>query len=342
MAGKKVGDAGLDWPNLGFAPQAVNGYVQCTWKDEAWSRPRLVGETEIKMSCWANVLHYGQAIFEGQKAFQCKDGKVRVFNDRANYERMTSGCRRMMLPELPWELFQEAIDMAIRENLDFLPPYGSNCSMYLRPLLFGDSAQIQLHPATQAQFLVMVAPVSGYFKGEGGGLQGVVIEDFDRAAPKGVGHVKAAGNYAADMKAAGEGKKKGFALGLYLDPVERRFVEEWNSSNFVAIIGKKYVTPASASILPSVTNQCLMKVADDLGIEVEKRPIDFLQEVETFDEVGAVGTAVVVSPVASITMSDKKWEFKSPDTLQRLANKLRAIQNGEEEDKHGFLREVAV
>lgn len=341
---RKVGEANLDWQSLGFAPQAVHGYVRCSWKEgHGWSSPQFVPEAEVKISCWANVLHYGQAIFEGQKVFQGKDGKVRVFNDRSNFERLRDGCNRMMLPELSLELFQEALDMAVKENIDFLPPYGSNCSMYIRPLLFGDSAQIALHPATQAQFLVMVAPVSGYFKGDGlTSVPGTVVEHYDRAAPRGIGNVKAAGNYAADMKAAGDAQKNGFPIGLYLDPVERKYVEEWNSSNFVAIIGKRYVTPESPSILPSITNKCLIMVAKDLGLEVERRPIDLLKEVETFDEVGAVGTAVIVTPVKSLTKGDKTWLFKAPDTLQRLYDKLRRVQNGEEEDIHGFLREIVV
>mmetsp|Transcript_7338 Transcript_7338/g.11203 ORF Transcript_7338/g.11203 Transcript_7338/m.11203 type:complete len:190 (+) Transcript_7338:2-571(+) len=189
----------------------------------------------------------------------------------------------------------------------------------------------------------MVSPVGAYYKG--GTLTPVpamVVEEYDRAAPKGVGHCKVAGNYAADMKAAADGKRQGYTIGLYLDPKERRFVEEFNTSNFVAISGNKYLTPDSASVLPSVTNKCLAELARDLGLEVERRPIDFLAEVESFDEVGAVGTAVVVTPIKSIAYAGKTWEFKAPTTLQKLHDKMRRLQNGEEEDTHGFLREISV
>jgi len=288
-------------------------------------------------------LHYGQSVFEGQKVFHCKDGKVRIFNDKENHARLSSGCERLMLPQMRLELFQEAIDIVVRENIEYVPPYGSGCSMYVRPVLFGSSDQIALHPATEAQFLVMAAPVSGYFKG--GGLSSVpafIVEDFDRAAPKGVGGCKVAGNYAADMKAAHDGKEKGYPIGLYLDAQHRRYVEEFNSSNFVAIVGKRYVTPTSASILPSVTNKCLAQLAEDIGLTVERRPIDFLAEVCTFDEVGAVGTAVVVTPVRSITKGDKTWNFKEPETLTRLYDLFKRIQVGDEEDKRAWLREITI
>uniref|UniRef100_A0A7S2J356 Branched-chain-amino-acid aminotransferase n=1 Tax=Alexandrium andersonii TaxID=327968 RepID=A0A7S2J356_9DINO len=201
-----------------------------------------------------------------------------------------------------------------------------------------------MHPATEAMLLVMVSPVGAYYN-KGGTLTPVpaaVVDGYDRAAPKGVGHCKVAGNYAADMKAAADGKKRGYPIGLYLDPKERRFVEEFNSSNFIAISGKKYLTPESASILPSVTNRCLAELAKDLGLEVERRPVELAAEADTFDEVGAVGTAVVVTPIKSITMGDKTWEFKAPDTLQKLHDKMRRVQQGEEEDTHNFLREIAL
>jgi len=343
MPKRSAGDADLDWSTLGFLPRPVNGHARCTWKDGKWSQPEFLTEPTVQLPVWANVLHYGQSVFEGQKVFHCKDGKVRVFNDKENHARMATGTRRLMLPDIPLELFQAAIDLVVRENIEFVPPYGSGSSLYLRPVLFGSNDQILLHPATEAVFMVMASPVGTYYKGGGlSGVPGMVVEDFDRAAPKGVGHCKAAGNYAADMRASADGKERGYAIGLYLDPTERRFVEEFNTSNFVAIVGNKYVTPDSPSILPSVTNKCLALLAKDAGLEVERRPIEFLKEVESFDEVGAVGTAVVVTPVKSITMGTKTWEFKEPDMLQRLHDKMRRVQVAEDEDVHGFLRVIDV
>eukprot|EP00415_Alexandrium_ostenfeldii_P000644 UN0644 len=248
-----------------------------------------------------------------------------------------------MLPELSLEDFEAAIDLAVRENIEFLPPYGSGCSIYVRPVLFGSSDQISLHPATEAMFLVMVSPVGAYYKsGTLTPVPAVVVEGYDRAAPQGVGHCKVAGNYAADMKAAADGKKRGYPIGLYLDPKERRFVEEFNSSNFIAISGNKYLTPESSSILPSVTNRCLAELAKDIGLEVEKRPIELIPEVGSFDEVGAVGTAVVVTPIKSICAGGQTYEFKAPNIIQKLHDKMRRVQVGDEEDTHGFLREISV
>mmetsp|Transcript_52601 Transcript_52601/g.122438 ORF Transcript_52601/g.122438 Transcript_52601/m.122438 type:complete len:346 (-) Transcript_52601:103-1140(-) len=342
MSQKSAGDAGLDWSSLGFVPQSVNGHVKCLWSDgTGWSQPEFVTEATVTLPVYANVLHYGQSVFEGQKVFHGKDGKARVFRDKSNHERMATGCCRLMLPCPSLETFHAAIDLAVKNNIEFLPPYGSGCSFYVRPIVFGSSNQIMLHPATEAMFLVMVTPVGGYYKGGAPApVPAMVVEQYDRAAPRGVGYCKAAGNYAADMKAAADGKHQGFTIGLYLDPKERRYVEEFNTSNFVAIVGNKYLTPESPSILPSITNKSLAALAEDLGLQVERRPVDFLKEVETFDEVGAVGTAVVVTPIKSITHEGKTWEFKAPDVLQRLYNKMRSVQVGEEEDTHGFMREI--
>lgn len=343
-ARKEVGAANMEWGTLGFEPRPMNGIVIATWKEgEGWSKPELKPEASISISVWAHALHYGQSVFEGQKVFHCKDGKVRIFNDKKNLERMNMSGERLMLPELPWDLWREAMDMVVKANVEFIPPYGSDCAMYVRPLLFGSSAQMRLTPASEVTFIIMATPVSGYYKaGSFDAMPGFVVEDFDRAAPKGVGHCKAAGNYAADLKAAADGKAKGFPIGLYLDPKERKYIEEFNSSNFVAIIGGKYVTPLSGSILPSITNQCLATIAPDLGIEVERRPIEFLKEVGNFEEVGAIGTAVVVSPVKSLTHGGKTWEFKSTAVLKKLHDHFRSIQVGDIEDKHGFLREIEI
>jgi branched-chain amino acid aminotransferase len=300
-----------------------------------------VKDPQIQVHICCNALHYGQSLFEGQKVFHRKDGTVCIFNDKENWQRMSNGCQRLMLPPPPQELFHAAIDLCVQRNVEYVPPYGTGCSMYVRPLLFGSSAQIALSPATEVRFLIIVTPVGSYYKaGTLQAIDGMVVTEFDRAAPRGVGNVKAAGNYAADMKASCVGKKTGYPIGLYLDPVNQKYVEEFNTSNFVAIVGNTYVTPQSSSILPSITNKCLEVYAKDLGLKVERRPIDFKAEVKSFDEVGAVGTAVVVTPIASLTYGSDKWTFKTPNVLQKLHEKVRRVQDGEEEDTHSFLRRI--
>jgi branched-chain amino acid aminotransferase len=252
-----------------------------------------------------------------------------------------------MMPVLSKEKFLEAVNLAVRDNIEYVPPYGSNGALYIRPLLFGSGPRIGLQPADEYIFIVMVLPVGDYYKG---GLakpvDGLIIEDFDRAAPRGVGNVKVAGNYAADLLPNMLSKKKGFPIGLYLDAQTQTKVEEFSTSNFVGIENeaKKYITPKSPSVLPSITNKSLMTIAADEGFTVEERDI-LVDELNDFDEVIAVGTAVVVSPVASLTRFDDKgkatkYSFGNSKevgpTTRRLYDIVRAIQNGEVEDNYNW------
>lgn len=345
MSLSAVGTANIDWAKLSFSITDSSVHFRMTWRqDSGWGEGELVHEPYIRLHVMANVLHYGQSIFEGQKVFQCKDGKVRIFCDTKNWERMTNGAERMGLPTMSLEQWQKAVDTVVQANLGFVPPYGSGASMYLRPVLFGSGPQVALHTAEEVTFLIVCMPVGSYYKsGSLQPIEGVIMEDTDRAAPNGVGNVKAAGNYAADMVPAAKKKKLGFPIGLYLDPREGRYIEEFNTSNFVAISrdGRTYITPQSSSILPSVTNWCLEQLAKDEGLEVDRRRVD-VEELETFSEVGAVGTAVVITAIKSLTRTsdNKVWEFTPPDVLQRLHDKVRGIQIGEEEDVHGWCREV--
>jgi branched-chain amino acid aminotransferase len=293
----------------------------------------------------ATALHYGQSCFEGLKAFCHEDGNVYVFRPDENAKRMQSSCARTMMAELSTERFLEAINTVVKDNIEYVPPYGSGGALYIRPLLFGSGPRIGLQPADEYTFLIMVIPVGDYYKGGlASPVSALLIEDFDRAAPRGVGNVKVAGNYAADLLPNMLSKKKGFPIGLYLDAQTQSTIEEFSTSNFVGIdnTNKKYVTPKSPSVLPSITNKSLMAIAKDEGLTVEQRDIP-VTELATFDEVLAVGTAVVVTPVGSVTQFDKnggekKYEFNSEigPTTRNLYEKVRAIQNGEVKDKYGW------
>eukprot|EP00747_Dinoflagellata_sp_TGD_P167540 gnl/TRDRNA2_/TRDRNA2_192125_c0_seq1.p1 gnl/TRDRNA2_/TRDRNA2_192125_c0~~gnl/TRDRNA2_/TRDRNA2_192125_c0_seq1.p1 ORF type:complete len:381 (+),score=59.14 gnl/TRDRNA2_/TRDRNA2_192125_c0_seq1:87-1229(+) len=335
-----IGSANLDWENLFFQLRPTHCHVEYRWKDGKWDDGTMVSEPYFKMHIMANVFHYGQALFEGQKAFHCKDGAVRIFNDTENWKRMMLGCARLGMPELPQEIFQTAIDRALNANLDFFPPYGTNGAMYIRPFIFGSGPQLGLGPSPEYTFVVMVNPVGSYYKtAKLTAIPCKVMDSHDRAAPRGVGHVKAAGNYAADIRPAQEAKADGYPIGLYLDSTEQKYVEEFNTSNFVAITAdNKYLTPDSGSVLRSITNMCLEVLASDLGLTVERRKIDFDAEVESFREVAAVGTAVVATPISSITRYGKQHELDAPDWIQRLYDEVRAIQLGEIPDRHGWTR----
>lgn len=303
-------------------------------------------EPYISLHIGATALHYGQACFEGLKAFCHEDEVVYVFRPDENAKRMQSSCRRTMMPELPTEKFLDAIQQVVKDNIEYVPPYGSGGALYIRPLLFGSGPRIGLQPADEYTFLILVIPVGDYYKGGlSSPVDALIIEDFDRAAPQGVGAVKVAGNYAADLLPNMLSKKKGFPIGLYLDAKTQGTIEEFSTSNFVGIDNtqKKYVTPKSPSVLPSITNKSLMTIAKDEGLTVEERDIT-VEELKNFDEVLAVGTAVVVTPVGSVTkiLDDEKedvYEFGNREigeTTKRLYQLVRAIQNGEEEDKYGW------
>lgn len=353
---KKVpGTAEMDvpWEELGFQWRPTNSHIRITTTNDGteWGEPELVKEPTINLHIGATALHYGQSCFEGLKAFCHSDNSVYLFRPSANAERMQSSCRRTMMPELPTEKFVDAIATVVRDNIEYVPPYGSNGALYVRPLLFGSGPCIGLQPADEYTFIVLVIPVGDYYKGGlSAPVNGLIIQDFDRAAPRGVGHVKVAGNYAADILPNTLSKQKGYPIGLYLDAKTQSTVEEFSTSNFVGICHKTntYVTPRSPSVLPSITNKCLMQIARDEGMNVEEREIP-LDELESFDEVLAVGTAVVVTPVGSLTIpkdenddssEDKTYHFGSEDEIGpvtlRLYDKVRAIQNGDEEDIHGW------
>jgi len=331
------------WDDLSFGILPTNGHVRYTFtsKTSSWDAGKFVSDPYINLHVHAGVLHYGMSLFEGCKAFRCKDGKIRVCNLNANSARMNRGADRLVLPHVPESLFNEAIDWAVRANAEYVPPYGTGGSMYIRPFLMGTGPILGLQPCPETTFAVSVTPVGNYF-GKGG-IQGVhasVMHEYDRAAPRGTGAVKAGGNYAADLLPLKKAKGEGFGTTLYLDSVEHKYIEEFSVSNFVGIDSKgNYVTPQTPSILPSITNMMLMDLARDRGLTVEARPVEWT-EVPTFREVGACGTATVVAPIASITDGDVRHDFGGFGILQELRTSLQAVQYGEIEDKHGWMREV--
>jgi branched-chain amino acid aminotransferase len=333
-----------NWEDLAFDIKPTNGHVRYTWsqKTEAWDAGQFIQDPYVNLHVHAGVLHYGITLFEGCKAFRSKDGKIRVCNLPANSARMNTGANRLVMPDVPESLFVEAVHWAVRANAEYVPPYGSGGSMYIRPFLMGSGPILGLQPCREFQLMVSVTPVGNYF-GKGGlkGIHASVLTDFDRAAPHGTGDVKAGGNYAADLLPLKRAKEAGFGTTLYLDAKERKYIEEFSVSNFLGISSTgAYVTPASGSILPSITNQMLMQLARDRGLEVEQRPVEYA-ELPSFREVGACGTATVVAPVASITdPSGEKLEFHTFDILNQLRMRLQEVQYGEHEDRHGWMVEV--
>jgi branched-chain amino acid aminotransferase len=289
----------------------------------------------------ATALHYGQEIFEGLKAFRGKDGKVRIFRLEANAERINESARGIKMQPLPVELFKEMVEKVVKLNERFIPPYGSGASLYIRPLMLGMSAQVGVKPSTEYLFMILVTPVGPYFKEGFKPTNICIMREFDRVAPKGTGRWKVGGNYAASLDAGERAHELGYSAVLYLDPKEKKYIDECGPANFFAIKVGKYITPASESILPSITNNSLQQLAKDMGLEVECRHIT-LDELDEVSEAAACGTAAVASPVAEIHDLDlnKKYVISKDGqpgpVVTALYNKLRGIQLGEEEDVHGW------
>ena len=331
----------IDWGNLGFQYQQTNSYVRADFKNGKWGALEVCSDPFFSLHVAATCLHYGQSCFEGLKAFSRKDGSVALFRPEQNAARLAESAARLVMEPVPEPLFIEACQKVLSLNRDWMPPYGTGASMYLRPFLFGSSPHVGLHPSEEYIFIVLAMPVGPYYKNGFFPVNAFVQEKYDRAAPHGVGSVKAAGNYAAGLIGDKEAKEMGYAVCLYLDSATHTYIDEFSTSNFFGITtGGAYATPASSSILGSITNKSLQALAFDFGLKVEQRNIR-ISELADFTEVGACGTAAVITPVYSITHGQKVYTFgkesEAGPTLTRLFNELQGIQYGEIEDRHGWM-----
>ena len=331
----------LEWSKLSFGYIPTDYNVRCYYRDGKWGDIEVSQSETIDLHIAATALHYGQEVFEGLKAFRRKDGKVSVFRLEENAKRIIESAKGLMMAPVPVELFVEMVKKVGKLNERFVPPYGSGASLYIRPLEIGISAQVGVKPAREYLFLILVSPVGPYFKEGFRPTNICIMRQFDRVAPKGTGRWKVGGNYAASLEAGEKAHSMGYSAVLYLDPKEKKYLDECGPANFFAIKDGKYITPASESILPSITNKSFMQLAKDMGIEVECRhiPVEELAEVQ---EAAACGTAAVASPIAEIDDLDTGHKYviskdgnPGPVTTA-LYNKLRAIQLGEEEDVHGW------
>ena len=333
----------IDWSSLGF------GYVQTDWryvsnyKDGAWDEGTLTKEATITMSECAGVLQYAQTCFEGLKAYTTKDGKIVCFRPDLNAARMVSSCEKLKMPVFPEERFLEAVKKVVEANREWVPPYGSGASLYLRPFMFGYDAVIGVKPAKEYQFRIFATPVGPYFKG---GIKPLTvrISDLDRAAPRGTGHVKAGLNYAMSLYNIVDAHDQGFDENVYPDSATRTYIEETGGANIIFVTKDgTVVTPLSDTILPSITRRSLMYVAEHvLGMKVEQRKVR-VDELADFVECGLCGTAAVISPVGKIVDHGKEIVYGMEDmgpVTKKLYNTLRGIQMGEVEAPAGWIFEI--
>lgn len=329
----------INWKNLTFNYSKTKYNTRAYFKNGKWSDIEISKSEYISLHMAATTLHYGQEAFEGLKAFYGKDKKIRIFRPDENAKRMQVSAKHSLMAVPPIELFLEAVKKAVKLNKEYIPPFGTDASLYIRPLLIGTSPQIGVKPAKEYVLIVMVMPVSSYFKGGFITNNVMITRKFDRAAPRGTGSYKLGGNYAAGLMSDSIAHAKGFSTTLYLDATHRKYIDECGPANFFAIKDNTYITPKSNSILPSIINKSLQKLAVDIGLKVERRRID-VNELNEFDEAGACGTAAVISPINKIYDADNDIEYvygEKPGPIStKLYNKLRNIQLGEEEDIYGW------
>jgi branched-chain amino acid aminotransferase len=331
----------INWGTLPFGYFKTDYNVRCYYRDGQWGEIEVSSSEFINIHMAATCLHYGQEAFEGMKAYRGKDGKIRLFRWEENARRMQKSADGILMAKVPEELFREMVIKAVKLNERFVPPFGHGASLYIRPLLIGSGVQVGVSPAKEYMFMVFVGPVGPYFKEGFNPVKMQIIRDFDRAAPQGTGHIKVGGNYAGSLFASERAKSEGFASVIFLEAKEKKFIDEAGPANFFGIRDNTYITPASKSILPSITNKSLMQLAKDLGMKVECRPVA-VEELETFEEAGACGTAAIISPIGKIVEreSGKTYEFgngAAGPLSTKLFKKLQAIQYGEEPDTHGWV-----
>ena len=335
----------IDWANLPFGYQVTDKRFVANYKNGAWDAGELTSDATVHISECAGVLQYAQTCFEGLKAYTTKDGRIVTFRPDLNADRMASSCERLEMPVFPKERFVQAVLDTVKANIDWVPPFGSGATLYIRPYMFGSNAVIGVKPADEYQFRILVTPVGPYFKG---GVKPIVvrISDLDRAAPHGTGDIKAGLNYAMRLHNIMDAHRNGFAENMYLDPATHTYIEETGGANILFVTKDgKLVTPKSNSILPSITRRSLIQVAKDyLGIEVEERKIN-KNELADFAECGLCGTAAVISPIGKIV--DHGTEINVPSgmeeigpVLKKLRETLTGIQMGEIKAPEGWIYEI--
>lgn len=334
----------LDWKNLGFSYIKTDYRFIARWKDGKWDNGELTTDSTLHIHEGSTALHYGQQCFEGLKAYRCKDGSINLFRPDQNAKRMQNTCDRLLMPQVPTELFIRACKEVVKANEKWVAPYGTGATLYLRPFVIGVGENIGVRPAPEYLFCVFCCPVGAYFKG-GMKPSNFLVTDYDRAAPHGTGGVKVGGNYAASLLPHELAAKRQFADAIYLDPKTHTKIEEVGAANFFGITrDNKFITPLSPSILPSITKYSLLYLAKErLGMETIEGDV-YINELDQFAEAGACGTAAVISPIGGIQYGDDFHVFYSETEVgpitKRLYDELTGIQFGDVEAPEGWIVKV--
>lgn len=339
----------LNWADLGFKYRQTEARFSATYKAGAWSQGALLDSPMISVHEGAPTLHYAQQCFEGMKAQTAPDGRVLLFRPDLNSERMNQTAARLVMPEVPYELFLRGVEEAVRANYAWIPPHGSGASLYIRPMLIGVGENLGLRPASEYEFRVFVSPVGPYYKSAGLAVISLAVSEYDRAAPGGTGAYKAGANYAGGLLATKKAQELGANEALYLDAAKRTYIDEAGSANIIVTMkGNRFVTPKSNAILPSVTRRSIMTLAEQhLHMQVEDRPIDLRKEIDEFEEMAACGTAAVLAPVGKIWL-DGAWHHFHDNgqsvgpVMQKVYDLLVGIQRGESADDNRWTHAVKI
>src|SRR5512138_2449406 len=331
--------------DLGFGKHFTDHLFRLDFDEgKGWHSPRVVPYGPIAVDPAASALHYGQAVFEGMKAFPAKGGGIALFRARAHAARLARSARRLAMPPPPEDVFLEGVRTLLREDASFMP-HAPGTSLYVRPLLFATEPFLGVRPSKQYALIVMISPVGTYFSGPQRPLKLWVEQEGARAAQGGLGAAKAAANYAASLLAAEEAKARGFDQVLWLDGAERRWVEEIGTMNLFAKIGGRVITPAlGGTILAGVTRDCCIALCRRMGLEVEERKlaIDELQSAHragTLEELFGTGTASLALQIGELALGAERIALPSPAAplSGKLKDQLAAIQRGEAGDTFGWL-----
>jgi branched-chain amino acid aminotransferase len=253
----------LDWENIGFQYHETDKRYIANYEDGSWGEGQLISDPNIVINESAGVLQYCQQVFEGLKAYTAKDGSIVTFRPDLNAKRMVQSAEGLRIPPFPEERFLEAVDQVVEANQDWVPPYGTGASLYLRPYIFALTPVIGINPAEEYQFRLYSTPVGPYFKGGAKPIT-LTVSEYDRAAPRGTGHLKAGLNYAMSLNTTVKAHEDGFDENLFLDAATRSYIEESGGANIILITDdKKLVTPKSNSILPSITKRSIIYLAEN-------------------------------------------------------------------------------
>ncbi len=336
----------IDWSTLGFHYTEPEYIVRAACHNGVWERPYATDDKFLQLHVSATCLQYGQEAFEGLKAFRGIDGKIRIFRWQENAKRMQRSAEALYMTPVPTDLFGDAIRLALRKNLDLVPPYGTGATLYFRPLLIGTTPRLGVGPGRDFEFVVIPSPIGPYYPGKFHCTTFIVNRHVDRAAPFGTGAFKVGGNYASSFRATEAAHAMGFDC-LFLDAKTHRYIDECSAANFIGIkkssekgvVRIEYLTPRSSAILPSITNDSLMTLAREQGMKVTRRHIR-LEELADMSEAAACGTAAVVSPIDKVLDPEKgKIYTFTPEPgpiLTRLYRAFKDIQFGRTPDTHNW------